>query len=54
MLAQVSLNTRISPWLNDRLSDYSKLIGKSKAHIIETSLKEYLDREEAKIKKNEK
>lgn len=53
-MAQVSLNTRISPSLNDRLTEFSKLSGRSKAQIIEKSLKEYLDREEAKFKKNEK
>ncbi len=53
-MAQVSLNTRISYETYERLDEYTKDYRKSKASVVEKALQEYLDREEAKVKRNEK
>jgi len=50
-MAQVSLNTRITPETNDRLDNYCRQTGKSKARITEEALKKFLDEEEKKLKK---
>jgi|GEM_PF-5859793 len=44
-MAQVTLNTRISPEISTALDAYAKATGKSKASLIEAALKNYLKEE---------
>jgi predicted DNA-binding protein len=45
-MAQITLNTRISPELHTLLEEHSKKTGTSKAQIIAMALKEYFDKSE--------
>ena len=53
-MAQISLNTRVSPETYARLEKFCREYGKSKAGVVEEALKEYIEKEEAKFKENEK
>lgn len=44
-MAQVSLNTRVSPELFEKLDKYTKESGKSKAAVVQEALEQYLNKE---------
>ena len=49
-MAQISLNTRISPSTFDMLCRYAASTGMSKASIVEAALKAYLEKKQEKTK----